>query len=81
LELNGMIGDANAMYVTVFDDGVTVDDVVKAARLKMDLQSYRKYKIRHSGREVASAPTTQLYLDDRGGGNAKLVCQIKGTPD
>ncbi|SFO46375.1 hypothetical protein SAMN05428984_4404 [Sphingomonas sp. OK281] len=81
LELNGMIGDANAMYVTVFDDGVTVDDVVKAARLKMDLQSYRKYKIRHYGREVASAPTTQLYLDDRGGGNAKLVCQIKGTPD
>lgn len=81
LELNGMIGDANAMYVTVFDDRVTVDEVVKAARLQMDLQSYRKYKIRHFGREVVSAPSTQLYLDDRGGGNAKLVCQVKGTPD
>lgn len=81
VELNGMIGDANAMYVTVFDDGVTVDEVVKAARLQMDLQSYRKYKIRHYGRDVASTPSTQLYLDDRGGGNAKLVCQIKGTPD
>ena len=81
VELNGMIGDANAMYVTVFDNGVTVDQTVKAARLQMDLQSYRKYKIRHYSRRVASNPYTELYLDDRGGGTATLVCQINGTPD
>jgi hypothetical protein len=81
LELNGMIGDANAMYVTVFDDRVTVNEVVKVARLQMDLQAYKKYKIRHYGREIAGTPSTQLYLDDRGTGNAKLVCQIRGTPD
>lgn len=36
LELNGLIGDANAMYVTTFDKGVTVGQVVKAARLTLD---------------------------------------------
>lgn len=81
VEINGMIGDTNAMYVTVFDNGVTVDQAVKVARLQMDLQSYRKYKIRHYSRGVASNPHAELYLDDGGGGTAKLVCQIKGTPD
>ena len=81
VELNGMIGDANAMYVTVFDNGVTVDQTVKAARLQMDPESYRKYRIRHYSRRVAGNPYTELYLDDRGGGTATLVCQIKGTPD
>ncbi|WP_133030455.1 hypothetical protein [Sphingomonas sp. PP-CE-1G-424] len=81
VELNGMIGDANAMYVTVFDNGVTVNQAVNAARLQIDFQSYKKYKIRHYSRGLASNPYAQLYLDDRGGGNATLVCQIKGTPD
>ena len=81
VELNGMIGDANAMYVTAFQNGVTVSQVVKAARLQMDAQSYRKYQIRHYSRTIGNTPTTELYLDDRGGDTATLVCQIKGTPD
>ncbi|WP_146168641.1 hypothetical protein [Sphingomonas sp. PP-CE-3G-477] len=80
-ELNGMIGDANAMYVTVFGNGVTVKQVVKAARLQADFESYKKYKIRHYSKRVAGNPSTQLYLDDRGGDNVTLVCQINGTPD
>ena len=81
VEINGMIGDANAMYVTTFDKGVTVDQVVKAARLEMDRASYNKYKIRHYSRRVGSNPYTEIYLDDRGGGNAVLVCQVQSTPD
>ncbi|KQO12921.1 hypothetical protein [Sphingomonas sp. Leaf242] len=58
-----MIGDANAPYVTVFDDGVTVQQVVTAALLQMDFQFYKKEKIRHYSRGVSSAPSTQLVLN------------------
>ncbi len=33
-----MIGNSNAMYVTDFDNGVAVDQIVKAVRLKLNLQ-------------------------------------------
>ena len=81
VEINGMIGDANSMYVTTFDYHVTVDQVVKAARLTMDRKSYDKYKIRHYSRQIDDKPYTNLYLDDRGGSNALLVCQVQSTPD
>ncbi|RZI60649.1 MAG: hypothetical protein EOP94_01365 [Zymomonas sp.] len=81
VELNGMIGDGNAMYVTVFDDGVTVDQVVKAARLRIDLQLYKKYKIRHYSRGVASSPSQQLYLDDQRGGAYAVWGRVAGGRD
>jgi hypothetical protein len=81
LEINGMIGDANSMYATTFDRGVTVDQVVQAARLEMDRESYDKYKIRHYSKRVGGNPYTDVYLDDRGSGNALLVCQVQSTPD
>ena len=81
LELNGMIGDANAMYVTTFANGVTVDQVVTAARLEMDRASYRNYNIRHYSRRVSVSPPVNVYLDDRGGSRTVLVCQVQSTPD
>lgn len=81
LELNGMIGDANAIYVTTFAKGVAVTQIVGAARLEMDRTSYRKYKIRHYARRVGDSPSVDVYLDDRGGSDAKLVCQVQSTPD
>lgn len=81
LEINGIIGDTNALYVTAFADGVSVAQVVKAARLEMDRASYAKYKIRHYSRRVGNNPYIDAYLDDRGGGNALLSCQIQSTPD
>ncbi|MFV0625503.1 hypothetical protein ACBY01_16025 [Sphingomonas sp. ac-8] len=81
LELNGMIGDANAMYVTTFARGITVAQIVGAARLEMDHASYRRYRIRHYSRRVGDSPPIDVYLDDRGGSDAKLVCQVQSTPD
>ena len=81
LEINGMIGDTNALYVTTFADGVTVGQVVKAARLEMDRGRYTKYKIRHYSRRVGNNPKIDAYLDDRGGNSALLSCQIQSTPD
>ena len=81
LEINGMVGDANSMFVTTFDKGVAVDQVVKAARLEMDRDAYNKYKMHHYSRRVGSNPYINVYLDDRGGGNALLVCQVQSTPD
>ena len=81
LEINGMIGDQNALYATTFADGVTVAQVVKAARLEMNRAFYTKYKIRHYSRRVASNPYIDSYLDDRGGSNAMLSCKIQSTPD
>lgn len=81
LEINGMMGDANAMYVTTFANGVTVDQVVRAARLDMDRERYRKYRIRYYSRRIGSNPYTNLFLNDRGGGNAVLVCHVQSTPD
>ena len=81
LEINGMIGDPNSMYVTTFDDGVTVDQVVKAARLDMDRDLNRKYGLRHYRRRVGSDPSINVFLDDRGGSHARLVCHVRSTPD
>ncbi len=81
LELNGMIGDANSMFVTTFAKGVTVGQVVRAARLDLDQKSYKQYKLRHYSRHISNEPVTDLSLDDRGGGNAMLICQVQGTPD
>lgn len=81
VEINGMIGDANAMYVTTFGKGVTVEQVVRAARLEIDRDSFRKYNIRHYSRRIGSNPHIEIYLDDRGGDNAVLVCQVQSTPD
>jgi hypothetical protein len=81
IELNGMIGDVNAMYVTRFDAGVTVDQVVKAARLEMDRASYDRYKLREYSRLIGNNPYTDLSLNDRGGSGVELVCHVQGTPD
>lgn len=81
LGLNGMIGDANSMYVTTFAKGVAVSQVVRAARLEMDQKRYNRYKIRHYSRRIGSNPYTELSLDDEGGGNAELICQVQSTPD
>lgn len=81
LEINGMIGDTNALYVTTFAEGVTVAQVVKAARLEMNRAFYTKYKIRHYSRRVEENPYVDSYLDDRGGSNATLSCKIQSTPD
>lgn len=81
LEINGMIGDANAMYVTTFAKSVSVDRVVAAAGLQLDRDAFRKYKMRHYSRRVGSSPPIESYLDDRGGSSAVLVCQVQSTPD
>lgn len=81
LEINGMIGDLNSMYVTTFDDGVTVDQVVRAARLDMDLDLNRMYGLRHFRRRVSSDPYINVSLDDRSGRHARLVCHVQSTPD
>lgn len=81
LQINGMIGDTNALYVTTFASNVTVDQVTKAARLQFNEKSYRNYKIRHYSRLISRTPHTELSLDDRGGDNAVLACQIQATPD
>ena len=81
VEINGLIGDVNSMFVTTFAKTVTVDQVVKAARLDLDLTSFKKYKMKHYSRRVGDDPYTELYLDDRNGKNAVLVCQIQATPD
>jgi hypothetical protein len=81
VESNGAIGDANAMHITVFADSVAVNEIAKATHLQIDFESRSKYKLRHYSREVSNNPFTQLYLDDRIGGHATLVCQFKGTPD
>ena len=80
LELNGMVGGTNAMYVTTFDKSVTVDRVVKAARLELDRDMFNNYQMRHYSRRVGSKPFTELTLDDRGSGIAVLVCQVQSTP-
>ncbi|WP_420139021.1 hypothetical protein [Sphingomonas sp.] len=83
VEINGMIGDANAMYVTTFASHVTVDQVTKSARLQFDERAYRNYKVRFYSRMIARTPYTELYLDDlpdRNGGDAMLVCHIQSTP-
>lgn len=81
LEINGMIGDTNALYVTTFASNVAVDQVTKAARLQFDEKSYRHYKMRYYSRWISRTPHTELSLDDRGGGNPVLACQIQSTPD
>jgi len=81
LEINGMIGDYNALYVTTFADGVSVAQVVNAARLEMNRASFAKYKIRHYSRRVGTNPVIDTYLDERGGRNALLSCQVQSTPD
>jgi len=81
LEINGMIGDPNAMYVTTFGAGVTVDQVVTAARLGLNRDLYDRYRIRHYRRRVGNTPYTNLHLDDRGGATARLVCHVQTTPD
>jgi hypothetical protein len=81
LEINGMIGDLNAMYVTTFDDGVAVDQVVRAARLDMDRDLNRRYGLRHYRRRVGSDPSVDIFLDDRRNGPARLVCHVRSTPD
>ena len=81
LELNGMLGDANALYVTTFADGVAVAQVAKAAGLAMNRASFSKYKIRHYSRRVGNSPYIEAYLDDRGGSNATFSCQVQSTPD
>ncbi|WP_260596823.1 hypothetical protein [Sphingomonas endolithica] len=81
LEINGMIGDTNALYVTTFADGVTVGQVVQAARLEMNRAFYTKYKIRHYNRRVDKNPHINTYLDDRGSSKAMLSCKIQSTPD
>lgn len=81
LEINGMIGDTNALYVTTFASNVTVDQVAKAARLQFDEKSYRHYKMRYYSRLISRTPHTELSLDDGGDGNAVLACQIQSTPD
>jgi len=81
LELNGLIGDANAMYVTTFDAGVTVEQVVRAAGLSLDRERYNKYKVRHYSRRVGRDPFIDVSLSDRGGANAVLLCRVQSTPD
>ncbi len=81
LELNGMIGDANALYVTTFDQGVTVAQVVEAANLKMDRSLFARYKMRHYSRRVGSSPYVNAFLDDRGGSTVSFTCQVQSTPD
>lgn len=81
VRINGMIGDANSMYITTFDDRVTVDQVVKAARLDLDRKSYDRYRMRHYSRLIGNNPHTELSLDDVGDGEVALVCQIQSTPD
>lgn len=81
LELNGMVGGTNALYVTTFDKSVSVDQVVKAARLELDRGMFKKYQMRHYSRNVGSNPFTQVTLDDEGSGIAVLACQVQATPD
>lgn len=81
LEINGMIGDTNALYATTFADGVSAAQVVKAARLEINHASYTKYRIRHYSRRIGENPRIEAYLDDRGQANALLSCQIQATPD
>ncbi len=81
LELNGIIGDANAMYVTTFDQGITAAQVIKAADLKMDRLLFTKYKMRHYSRRVGTSPYITAFLDDRGGGIVSFTCQVQSTPD
>lgn len=47
----------------------------------MDLKAYDNYKTRYYNRRVGSNPYTNVYLNDRGDGNALLVCQVQSTPD
>ena len=81
VELNGMIGDANAMYVTAFAKGVAVDQVVRAAKLELDQERYRRYKLHYYSRRISNDPYTELFLDDEGDGKVLLVCQVQSTPD
>ena len=81
LEINGMIGDYNALYVTRFADQVSVGQVVSAARLTLDRASFRKYKSRYYNRQIGKSPYTVLKLLDRGSGDAQLTCQVRSTPD
>jgi hypothetical protein len=81
LEINGMIGDYNALYVTRFADQVSVNQVVSAARLTMDRVSFAKYKTRYYNRRIGSNPHTILKLNGQGSGNAQLTCQVQTTPD
>jgi len=80
LEINGMIGDVNSMYVTTFGNGVTVDQVVRAARLELDRRTYDRYGIRHYSRRIGRDPYIDLSLNDRGGGDILLVCRVQSTP-
>ena len=76
-----MIGDANAMYVTTFEQGVTVGQIVTAANLKMDRSLFAKYKMRHYSRRVGNSPYVTAFLDDRGGSTISFTCQVQSTPD
>ncbi len=81
LELNGIIGDVNAMYVTTFDQSVTPAQVVKAANLQMDRSLFVKYRMRHYSRRVGTSPYVTAFLDDRGGSTFSFTCQVQSTPD
>lgn len=81
LEIAGMVGDVNAMFVTTFDQGVSVDQIARAARLEFDRASFTKYKTRYYSRKVGGSPFTRLSLSDRGRANTELVCVFRGTPD
>lgn len=81
LEINGMLGDTNALYVTTFADGVAVAQVVKAARLTMNRADFTKYKLRYYDRHIGSNPYSNLSLSDRDGSDDKLICQVRTTPD
>ena len=81
VEIAGMIGDTNPFYVTTFADKVTVAQVVNAAHLTMDRTSYTKYGTRYYSRRIGDNPSTNLFLNDRGGKNVMLTCRIRSTPD
>lgn len=81
LEINGMIGDYNALYVTKFGNQVSVSQLVAAASLTMDRASFAKYGNRYYSRLIGMNPYTVLKLYDRGSGVAQLTCEINSTPD
>lgn len=81
LEINGMIGDYNALYVTSFTNQISVSQVVAAANLSMDRASFIKYGNRYYSRLIGTSPHAVLKLFDRGNGNAQLTCEINSTPD
>lgn len=81
LEIAGMVGDVNAMFVTTFDQGVSVAQIARAARLEFDRKTFVRYKTRYYSRQVGTNPPIRISLDDRGSADTVLVCQFWGTPD